>query len=327
MSTTIPSLRCRRARRRAARARRIPPAAVLAAAAVLALLGGCTSSGGEGEPGFTYGSGPGHTRPRPQTQPPSYAGLPGVRPRSEPLSRGGNKYFYTVLGKCYEVWHGQPSYVETGIASWYGPGFHGNRTANGEIYDQKGYSAAHKNLPLPSYLKVTNLSNHRSMVVRVNDRGPFHGPRILDLSEGAAIALDMTREGTARVRIEYIDVGNNAPHAPEPGVGTLCSGDGSGGSRRDAVAAAAGVSVPAAVPAAADAPAVTYLQILASGSRERAAAVAAQLRRDTGLQVEVQPSDTGLYRVMAGPLADEEALGVLRTLQELGYEQSIIRRQ
>lgn len=95
-------------------------------------------------------------------------------------------------------------YDETGISSWYGPGFHGKQTANGEIYDQMALTAAHKTLPLPSCVRVTNLENGQSVVLRVNDRGPFHGERIIDVSQRAAQLLGFEEQGTARVRVQML---------------------------------------------------------------------------------------------------------------------------
>lgn len=178
------------------------------------LLNGCASSlddvvttthGSKAGDGYTYGTGPNKTKPYPQSEKVIVKGVPGAKPKYEPVSRGGNKD-YKVLGQNYMVWTGCSSYQEVGTASWYGPGFHGNNTSNGERYDQRGFTAAHKNLPLPSYLKVTNLENGKAVIVRVNDRGPFHGSRIIDLSEGAAKAIDMTRKGTAKVKLELINV-------------------------------------------------------------------------------------------------------------------------
>ncbi len=196
------------------------------------LLSACSSSspvinathGAKADDGATYGSGPDNTKPYPQSEPVNLNGVGGAKVKYEPLSRGGNKN-YTVLGKNYQVWRDCSSYLEIGTASWYGPGFHGNKTSNGEVYNQKGYSAAHKNLPLPSYLKVTNLENGKAVIVRVNDRGPFHGSRIIDLSEGAAKAIDMTGKGTATVKLEYIDVrqGNQIANLAH----TVLSGQGS----------------------------------------------------------------------------------------------------
>ena len=178
-----------------------------------------TTHGANAGDGYTYGTGPNKTRPYPQSDPVNINGVGGATPKYEPLSRGGNKD-YTVLGQNYMVWTNCHSYQEIGTASWYGPGFHGNKTSNGETYNQKGYSAAHKNLPLPSYVKVTNLENGRAVIVRVNDRGPFHESRIIDLSEGAAKALNMTGKGTAKVKLELIDMRSgtgNIANTNEPG--------------------------------------------------------------------------------------------------------------
>lgn len=111
---------------------------------------------------------------------------------------------YTVLGQSYVPSH-QADYEEEGMASWYGPGFHGKKTANGERYDQHDMTAAHRTLPLPSLVEVTNLSNGKKTVVRVNDRGPFAHKRIIDLSKGAAEELGVVRTGTAKVRVKYLD--------------------------------------------------------------------------------------------------------------------------
>lgn len=111
---------------------------------------------------------------------------------------------YRIAGKRYVPREKPAGYTATGNASWYGPAFHGRRTANGEVYDRFGVSAAHPTMPLPSYARVTNLRNKRSIIVRVNDRGPFHGGRIIDLSQKTAEALDYRHLGTAPVRVEYL---------------------------------------------------------------------------------------------------------------------------
>lgn len=123
-----------------------------------------------------------------------------------PLNRGraGNGSPYTVLGKSYTVMPTEIGYNERGVASWYGEKFHGHKTSNGEIFDMYQISAAHKSLPIPSFLNVTNLDNNRSLVVRVNDRGPFHGDRVIDLSYAAAVLLGYADKGTARVQLEAI---------------------------------------------------------------------------------------------------------------------------
>ncbi|WP_191600324.1 septal ring lytic transglycosylase RlpA family protein [Marinomonas algicola] len=130
--------------------------------------------------------------------------LPDLVPVWEPKSRGGNKSSYKVWGKTYRVMNSAKGYTAIGTASWYGNKFHGHKTSNGETYDMYGFSAAHKNLPLPTYLKVTNLDNSRSVIVRVNDRGPFHGDRLIDLSYAAAARLDYHKKGLARVKVEAI---------------------------------------------------------------------------------------------------------------------------
>lgn len=112
---------------------------------------------------------------------------------------------YTVLGKTYFPMAESKRYVASGTASWYGTKFHGQNTANGEVYDLYGMSAAHKTLPLPSYVRVTNLDNHKSVILRVNDRGPFYSDRIIDLSYAAAKKLGYAEIGTARVKVEGID--------------------------------------------------------------------------------------------------------------------------
>jgi len=128
-----------------------------------------------------------------------------ITPKSEPLSAGGNKD-YEVWGKKYKVLQSSEGYSATGIASWYGAKFHNHKTSNGETYDMYQLSAAHRSLPLPSYLKVTNLDNNKTVIVRVNDRGPFHEERLIDLSYAAAVKLDFINNGTARVKIEAISI-------------------------------------------------------------------------------------------------------------------------
>ena len=143
--------------------------------------------------------------PPPTERPPSPDSVPDMVPRVEPRSRNGNPPFYDVMGKRYFVLSSSVGYVERGVASWYGPGFHKVRTSTGEPYDMYGMTAAHKTLPLPAYVRVTNLQNGRSIVVRVNDRGPFVGNRIIDLSYTAALKLEMLRNGTAMVEVRTLE--------------------------------------------------------------------------------------------------------------------------
>jgi rare lipoprotein A len=127
-------------------------------------------------------------------------------PRREPRSAHGNPPFYKVLGKRYVVLATEDGYLERGVASWYGPTFHGENTSNGEKYNMYGMTAAHKTLPLPCYARVTNLKNGRSIVVRINDRGPFVANRLIDLSYTAASKLDMLKEGTTLVEVRALTV-------------------------------------------------------------------------------------------------------------------------
>jgi rare lipoprotein A len=159
--------------------------------------------------------------------PPAAADLAAIAdavPRDEPRSRYGNPASYEVFGQRYAVLPSAAGYVERGTASWYGPGFHAERTSSGEPYDMYGMTAAHKTLPIPVVARVTNLRNGRSVVVRINDRGPFVGQRIVDLSYAAAWKLDMLREGTAPVELRVLSPGTvtplsadaQAPSAPPP---------------------------------------------------------------------------------------------------------------
>lgn len=126
-------------------------------------------------------------------------------PKAEPRSKYGNPKNYKVLGKWYRVKDSSAGYSKKGIASWYGKKFHGHRTSSGETYDMYGMTAAHKTLPLPTYVRVTHLGNGKSVIVKVNDRGPFHENRIIDLSYSAAKKLGITASGTGAVEVIAID--------------------------------------------------------------------------------------------------------------------------
>ena len=129
----------------------------------------------------------------------------------EPRSRVGNRSSYAVLGQQYRVLADASDYVEEGLASYYGNKFHGRRTSNLEVYDMYAFTAAHKTLPLPSFARVTNLDNGKSVTVRVNDRGPFHAGRVIDLSYAAAVKLGITQRGTGRVQVRALSLGEPAP--------------------------------------------------------------------------------------------------------------------
>ena len=136
------------------------------------------------------------------------AASPKVVGDGEAVPKGGGRYLvgkpYTIAGRTYTPKEVSANTTQTGKASWYGSAFHGRRTSNGEVYDMRSVTAAHPTWPLPSYVRVTNVSNGRSMIVRVNDRGPFHSDRIMDVSSRVADALDFKRMGTANIKVDYI---------------------------------------------------------------------------------------------------------------------------
>lgn len=204
-------------------------------------------------------------------------------PKKEPLARYGNHSPYTVLGKTYTVLPSSKGYAERGIASWYGSKFHGRRTSSGEPYDMHLATAAHKSLPLPTYAEVTNLDNGRKMVVKINDRGPFHEDRIIDLSYAAAVKLGVDKTGTARVDVRAIDI-------ETPGRAAVKLADG------------------------------TFLQVGAFGKRESADELAGQMIAAQLKPVSVQKS-RGLYKVWIGPYATEQEIeATIRQVVELGFE-------
>ena len=160
------------------------------------------------------------------TIPVNVSNIPDAVPKEEPRSRYGNPKSYVVLGKRYYVLDSSKGFVERGIASWYGTKFHGRRTSSGETYDMYAMTAAHKILPLPTYVEVTNLENYKKVIVKVNDRGPFHENRIIDLSYAAATKLGIIAKGTGLVEIRAIDPATYnrskvipVKNIPKPGTG------------------------------------------------------------------------------------------------------------
>lgn len=200
--------------------------------------------------------------------------VPVVQPYSHYANRD-----YTVRGKRYQVWRNIDELAQTGKASWYGKKFHGHKTSNGEIYDMFSMSAAHKNLPLPSFVRVTNLANDESVIVRVNDRGPFHAERIIDLSYAAAYKLDMLKSGTANVEIELIipDAGESTEISPEI---------------------------------------QWFIQILASRNKTKTQQIAEQISNKHNVDNRLADNN-GLYRLQVGPISDiSKAQQLLLQLQQ-----------
>ncbi|WP_206211823.1 septal ring lytic transglycosylase RlpA family protein [Wenzhouxiangella sp. XN24] len=259
-------------------------AATAGTIAALLLLGGCFAPR---DPGFGLGDGP-------PARPLDAAGIPDAVPRAEPRSKSGNPPFYEVRGRRYYVMNDAAGYRESGIASWYGTKFHGRRTSSGEPYDMYAMTAAHKTLPLPSYVRVTHRGNGRSVVVRVNDRGPFIGDRVIDLSYAAAVRLGMHNEGTAAVDVEII--------TPRQALAT---------SDHTQVAGGAGSS-----------PEPSWLQVGAFSSEENAARLQARLVESGIDGVVLSPQEhprQRVYRVRIGPLtAIDEIERTLERVRGLG---------
>jgi rare lipoprotein A len=205
------------------------------ALAIIALLAGCASApeqaatpSGEvksapepvpqapGKGGYYKDDGPG------EKPPPNLAEIPDAVPKAEPPHRYANRP-YQVFGKDYTPIGAQQPYRERGTASWYGKKFHGQKTSSGEVYDMYAMSAAHRTLPIPSYARVTNIANGKSVVVRINDRGPFHSNRIIDLSYAAAYKLGYIQAGSATVDVEGIDARDSRPSSIYLQVGAFSS--------------------------------------------------------------------------------------------------------
>lgn len=281
-----------------------------AMAASVILLSGCGTFGGRREPprppsapsaptaptgkggGYYLDDGPGDNAPA------NLESVPDAVPRAEPLHRGALRP-YTVMGRNYTPMTALVPYRARGIASWYGRRYHGRQTSTGETYDMYGMTAAHPTLPIPSYARVTHVASGKSVVVRVNDRGPFIDSRLIDLSYTAAYKLGVLAGGSAMVEVETIIPGAPPPAtivqpvnpAPPP--------------------AAAAVPPPDAVPER-QIPIATesggiYLQLAAFSGRDNAEAYAGRLRAEQpwlASQLQVYTRD-GLFRVHAGPFANQ----------------------
>lgn len=234
------------------------------------------------------------------------SGLVEPEPRHEQRARYGNRSPYTVLGRSYRVLESAEGYVERGTASWYGQKFHGRHTSSREIYDMCSFSAAHKTLPLPSFARVTRLGTGESVVVRVNDRGPFHAGRIIDLSYAAAVKLGLDRSGTAQVEVRALLPDADAPRlaANAPATGP-----------------AVAVPVPASTVMVADDGRRRIIQVGAYRERDNARRIARQIE-DAGIDdVEVLPvrvNGSKLWRVRVGPLAAATTATTIERLRALG---------
>lgn len=270
------------------------PAVQIIALAALLVLAGCSStpkrdtleqassaaSGSVSKRGGGYylDDGPGDNPPS------NLAALPDATPRHEPL-RKANMRPYVALGKSYAPMTALEPYKERGIASWYGRRYHGQKTASGEIYDMYAMTAAHPILPLPSYVRVTNINNGKSVVVRVNDRGPFHSDRLIDLSYTAAYKLGVLGGGSAQVEVESILPGRES-------------------ATQIAAAPPAAANIPATV---ADNVSGIYLQLGAFSVYDNADNFLTRMRAELSAVADTLgiSAKDGLFRVHVGPYADQ----------------------
>ena len=220
-------------------------------------------------------------------------------PRDEPRSRYGNGPYYQVYGITYEVMASNYGYQERGVASWYGRKFHGKATSNQETYNMYAMTAAHKTLPLPSYVRVRNLRNNKSVVVRVNDRGPFVDNRLIDLSYSAALKLDMVRDGTSLVEVTAISFDQPPARAKAPAPAPATVRDETSG---------------------------IFVQVGAFGDRQNARRRYSRLR-DHGISHafvhEDRSRSPALYRVRIGPIASvTEYDSLVEKLQTIGISET-----
>lgn len=261
----------------------------------------------------------------------------GAIPRPEPMSESGNRDYWIGKQK-YEVWRDIKHYSEEGTASWLAQDLDGNKTANGDVQDSTLFSAAHRNLPLPSYVRVTNLDNGLETIVRVNDRGPFGSERLIDLSHAAAQQLEMVDGGEARVRLELItdqpdqmvEMVPMTPMAPMQPAAQEAAFLG------EAQPAAATTVTPAkAAPTAAATATGTLstpkaatgqgkmIQVLASGSQPRAEAMGKVMTQRYGVPYQVVAHDA-IFRVLLGPVAADQQASLLEQIRQGGLEQAFI---
>ncbi|KAE9636782.1 septal ring lytic transglycosylase RlpA family protein [Aeromonas veronii] len=277
----------------------------------------------------------------------------GAIPRPEPLSASGNRDYWIGKQK-HEVWRNIKHYSEEGTASWLSPDLDGQKTANGDVLDSKLFSAAHRNLPIPSYVRVTNLDNELETIVRVNDRGPFNSSRLIDLSYAAAKQLEMVDSGEARVRLELIsDTPDQmvimepmkpiemTPTTPAAASNTLSQDGFLGEPTALAIATPAADPAPVKAPAAkpakaapvkpasakAAAPASSgdgkMIQVLASGSRDRAEAMGKVMTQRYGVPYRID-AHGAIFRVLIGPVAADQQASVLEKVRQGGLEQAFI---
>ncbi|MGP9798062.1 septal ring lytic transglycosylase RlpA family protein [Halomonas sp. 86] len=258
--------------------------------------------------------------------PPDVSTVPDAVPRNEPRSAGGNRPTYEVWGEKYHVMPDASGYAKQGLASWYGEKFHGYATSNGEIYDMYKMSAAHRSLPLPTFARVTSLDSGQSVIVRVNDRGPFHSDREIDLSYAAAARLGILDNGTGRVKVEAIEPdrwlaerggapASTAPNADAPVAEPTPA----------APVPQAAPSVASNNPAEGEVSDGYYLQIAALGSADSARKLSQRLTDELPHSVRVM-NEANVHRVQVGPVTPAQETQAREALRQAGFPQVFIVR-
>lgn len=227
------------------------------------------------------------------------AQIPDATPVAEPLSPYGNASLYGVLGKSYTVMAKAKKFKQVGMASWYGKQFHGKRTSSGERFDMYKLTAAHKNLPIPCYVRVTNTENGKSVIVKVNDRGPFHGSRVMDVSWAAAAKLDMIGTGTAKIKLEVLSYEDTAIAAIIP---------------EKAIAAVI--------------PSQFFVQVGSFSTQDNALNLQSKLSELVALPIEVSTTESSQHKVQIGPFVDETTANKARdyVLQVAALNPIIVKR-
>lgn len=268
--------------------------------------------------------------------------VPNAEPRIEVRTAAGNKSPYMVKGVIYRVMDNPAGFSEEGISSWYGEKFHGNRTSNGEVYDMYAMTAAHKTLPVPCYVRVTRLDTKRSIIVRVNDRGPFASGRVIDLSYAGAQKLGFLKAGTARVRVEYIDpvqylaqkasnptilskavdpISISVNQVSAPVVPVVGMSSGIVNKNEQAKSEVSGSRASHEVPQ-------FFLQVGAYSSKEAAETAKFQISSISQYDLDVEPgvdaAGVAVFRVYMGPFPDDATLQVVkRVLMEQGLAEPL----
>jgi rare lipoprotein A len=269
---------------------------------------------GSGRGGYYMDDGPGDAPPAGLRQ------VPDAVVKAEPLSKYANRP-YAVFGKTYTPIGGDAPFSQRGVASWYGKKFHGQRTSSGEIYDMYKMTAAHPTLPIPSYARITSVSTGAQVVVRINDRGPFHSSRIVDVSYTAALKLGLLGKGSHEVQLDRVLPGGAVAAAPAQAVALMAEQS----IVQQSEAVVIGSDAPAPVRAVSDG---YYLQLGAFSQTERANEVRSRVLASGAVGIVEVVQSGALHRLFGGPFDSRaEALAAARELPAaLGIKPIVVRR-